>query len=163
MRGTFREKIKPWHKIVALFFAIFFLFIGVLSYIFKNPYLETSSFLLRREVLEQVPLGSSKRRVMEYIKRKKLDLVGFHSGKFPDNPNYVADIMVFTQKGTVQSNAFHWIPTENNYTEVNLGLYMNPKEFRFWKKPLPLRVSLYFLFRDQELVQIRVIKKSRPF
>lgn len=163
MRGTFAEKLKPSHRIAIKSAAILFIFITIFLYILKDPYLETSSYLLRREVLEELPLGSSKRKVMDYIKRKKLDLVGFHQGQFPDDPEYVSDIMVFTKKGTIQSNAFHWIPTETSYIEVNLGMYVNPKEFRFWKKPFPLRVRLYFLFSNQQLVQIRVIKKSFPF
>lgn len=163
MRGTFAEKLKPSHKIAIKWTAILFIFITIFLYILKDPYLETSAYLLRREVLEDLPIGSSKRRVMDYIKRKNLDLVGIHQSQFPDDPEYVSDIMVFTKKGTVQSNVFHWIPTESSYIEVNLGMYVNLKEFRFWKNPFPLRVRLYFLFSNQQLVQIRVIKKSFPF
>ncbi len=148
MEGRFQIQV-----IVCLILMPGFIF---LPYFLNDSPIKKTAYSIRANVLEEVPLRSSKSKVFEYIRGKKWRNWSLGKEALDSDPSNTADILVFTKDGILGSNFYYNFKKENNFIKVDLGSYLDFQ--KSWKFIARVKVSLYFLFLNEELVQVRAIK-----
>ncbi|TGK01199.1 hypothetical protein EHQ53_09240 [Leptospira langatensis] len=136
----------------------FLILLSLFFFYMRDPFLEESAYSIRQSVLEETPIRSSKSRVMRYLKSKGITRIFEEDKPYIADPSYVADILLFNKKGIIQSNPYFIFRQDNNHIRAELGSYIDLTDSRFWLRPYPVRVFLYFQFWNNELVQVRAIK-----
>ncbi|TGK07622.1 hypothetical protein EHO59_05860 [Leptospira semungkisensis] len=136
----------------------FLMLLSLFFFYMRDPFLEQSAYSIRASVLEEVPIHSSKQAVMRYLKSKGISRTFEEERPYIAEPSYVADILIFNKKGVIQSNPYFMFQQDNNHLRAELGSYIDLTDSRFWLRPYPVRVFLYFQFWNNELVQVRAIK-----
>ncbi|EPG64409.1 hypothetical protein ACE5IS_01005 [Leptospira wolffii] len=156
MRSLTGKKLRIGPEFRIAILATLFVLIGLflLQYFRDSPIKETA-YSIRYSVLDRIPIRSSKDQVLDYLDKMEWDKREFSVGPVDPDPSG-ADILVFNKTGFINSNAYYTFRKENNGIRVDLGSYWD-----FRKSPVfiaRIRVFLYLLFLDEQLVQVRVVK-----